>query len=98
MKNVKNRSKFHEKMAVFCHFFAINGKLWVNLAYYQLLLKGKYTQNTVWNFYCFIMRVTCFFPKFPVTESFFTKLLPAESTSLSWNLLEGGPPTISSKC
>ena len=42
--------------------------------------------------------VTCFFLKFPVTENFFTKLLPAESTSLSWNLLEGGPPTISSKC
>ena len=42
------------------------------------------------------MRVTCFF-LFPVTENFFTKLFPAESTSLSWNLLEGGPPTISSK-
>ena len=29
LKNVKNRSKFHEKMAVFCHFFAMNGKVWV---------------------------------------------------------------------
>ena len=26
--NVKNRSKFHEKMAIFCHFLAMNGKLW----------------------------------------------------------------------
>ena len=25
MKNVKNRSKFHEKMAVFCHYLAMNG-------------------------------------------------------------------------
>ena len=29
MKNVKNRSKFHEKIAVFCHHLAMNGKLWV---------------------------------------------------------------------
>ena len=29
MKNVKNRSKFHEKMAVFCHYLAMNGKVWV---------------------------------------------------------------------
>ena len=26
--NAKNRSKLHEKMAVFCHFLAMNGKLW----------------------------------------------------------------------
>ena len=30
MKNVKNRSKFHEKKAVL-HFLAMNGKLWVPL-------------------------------------------------------------------
>ena len=29
MKHVKNRSKFHEKMAVLCHYLAMNGKLWV---------------------------------------------------------------------
>ena len=29
MNNVKNTSKFHEKMAVFCHYLAMNGKLWV---------------------------------------------------------------------
>ena len=29
IKNVKNRSKFHDKMAVFCHYLAMNGKLWI---------------------------------------------------------------------
>ena len=29
MKNAKIRSNFHEKMAVFSHYLAINGKLWV---------------------------------------------------------------------
>ena len=29
MKNAKNMSKLHEKMAVFCHFLAMNGKLWI---------------------------------------------------------------------
>ena len=29
MKNVKNRSQFHEKMAVFSHYLVMNGKLWV---------------------------------------------------------------------
>ena len=28
-KNVNNRSKFHEKMAFFCHYLAMNGRLWV---------------------------------------------------------------------
>ena len=29
MKNAKNRSKLHEKMAVFCHFLAMKGNIWV---------------------------------------------------------------------
>ena len=28
MKNVKKRSKFHEKTAVSCHYLTMNGKLW----------------------------------------------------------------------
>ena len=28
MKNAKKRSKLHEKIAVFCHFLDMNGKLW----------------------------------------------------------------------
>ena len=29
MKNVKDRSKFHEEMVVFYHYLAMNDKLWV---------------------------------------------------------------------
>ena len=38
-KNVKTRPIFHENMAVFWHFLAMNGKLWVqNIVFYSYLV------------------------------------------------------------
>ena len=32
-ESVKNRSKFHEKMVVFCRYLAMNGKFWVQMKF-----------------------------------------------------------------
>ena len=48
MKNVKNRSKFHEKMAVFCHYFAMNGKLWVRKKFSTHIQCQKNLPNSFW--------------------------------------------------
>ena len=46
MKNVKNRSKFQEKMAVFCHYHAMNGKVLPDICHFFTL--AKFLENKIY--------------------------------------------------
>ena len=48
MKNVKKRSKFHEKMAVFCHYLTTYGKLWSERSFLLIFSARDDLVNVSW--------------------------------------------------